>query len=308
MTATVPTVPPPLSKGISFASAGIGGIGAWWLVHPFNTLAVRMSLANASGVKTESLLPFARGVVAKEGLGALYKGLGAGTLRQVFYATSRFGLFEVFRDLITDYRGVKEVDFTTRLVAGSISGGLAALISCPAEVSLVRMSNDSSLPPDQRRNYKNVFDAFRRTASEEGIATFWRGSTPFCTRCVIVGCFQVATYDQFKQMFRRKFGFETNSLTNVALSANLASLIYSLVTMPLETAKNRMAFQKPNKDGILPYRGTIQTITTIARSESVLSLWNGYLPYYGRCGGHTVGMFILVEQIRKWYRDQYGLW
>eukprot|EP01064_Diplonema_japonicum_P008478 TRINITY_DN15943_c0_g1_i1.p1 TRINITY_DN15943_c0_g1~~TRINITY_DN15943_c0_g1_i1.p1 ORF type:complete len:334 (+),score=83.79 TRINITY_DN15943_c0_g1_i1:87-1004(+) len=297
----------PLSRGVSFTTAGMGGIGAWWLVHPFNTLAVRMSLANTSGSSTGSLVPFAKEIVRKEGVGALYKGIGAGTLRQVFYATSRFGLFEVFRDMITDYRGMKDVDFLTRLVAGSTSGGCAALISCPAEVSLVRMSNDSSLPVSERRNYKNVFDAFRRTAAEEGIGAFWRGSTPFCTRCVIVGCFQVATYDQFKQMFKNNFGLETSSIANVALSANLASLIYSLITMPLETAKNRMAFQKPDASGVLPYRSAIQTMTTVARSEGTLALWNGYLPYYGRCGGHTVGMFILVEQLRSLYRNVYDL-
>jgi hypothetical protein len=27
-------------------------------------------------------------------------------------------------------------------------------VACPAEVSLVRMSNDNALPADKRRNYK----------------------------------------------------------------------------------------------------------------------------------------------------------
>ena len=52
---------------------------------------------------------------------ALYSGLGAGLLRQFFYATSRFGFFEVFRDELAKYR---ETDFLSRLVAGVTSGGL----------------------------------------------------------------------------------------------------------------------------------------------------------------------------------------
>lgn len=79
-----------------------------------------------------------------------------------------------------------------------------------------------------------------------------------------------------------------------------SGFIYSLATNPLESAKNRMAFQKP-ENGVLPYRTTIQTITTVARSEGVLALWNGFLPYYGRCGGHTVAMFVALEQIRSLY-------
>jgi hypothetical protein len=49
-----------------------------------------------------------------------------------------------------------------------VSGGIAALISCPAEVTLVRISNDSTLPIEMRRNYKGVADAFQRILKEEG--------------------------------------------------------------------------------------------------------------------------------------------
>ena len=72
--------------------------------------------------------------------------------------------------------------------------------------------------------------------------------------------------------------------------------------MPLETAKNRMAFQKTGPNGELMYRTTVQTISTIAKTEGIKKLWNGYLPYYGRCGGHTVVMFIVVEEVRKLYQ------
>ena len=49
-----------------------------------------------------------------------------------------------------------------------VSGGIAALISCPAEVTLVRISNDSTMPVEMRRNYKGVADAFQRILKEEG--------------------------------------------------------------------------------------------------------------------------------------------
>lgn len=49
-----------------------------------------------------------------------------------------------------------------------VSGGIAALLSCPAEVTLVRISNDNTLPVESRRNYKGVADAFQRILKEEG--------------------------------------------------------------------------------------------------------------------------------------------
>ena len=140
----------------------------------------------------------------------------------------------------------------------------------------------------------------------------------------------------------------------------------AVVTMPLETAKNRMAFQKPDPVtgvyplplyylftlpyfftflimsyfyhyfifiiilflslflslfyfyhlffhhlffhhyfilGQLPYRGLTQTMTTIAGKEGVKGLFQGFSPYYLRCGGQTLLMFLSVEWLRKTYQS-----
>ena len=50
----------------------------------------------------------------------------------------------------------------------------------------------------ERRNYKGVVDAGTRIVKEEGVAAFWRGSTPFVQKAMMVGVFQVVTLDQFK--------------------------------------------------------------------------------------------------------------
>mmetsp|Transcript_3190 Transcript_3190/g.9725 ORF Transcript_3190/g.9725 Transcript_3190/m.9725 type:complete len:304 (-) Transcript_3190:1175-2086(-) len=288
-----------LSTAVQFSTAGLGGIMGWIIVHPFNTVAIRMNLAS-TGAKPSSMnfVGFTREVVSSEGVSALYRGLSAGVVRQVFYATSRFGLFETFRDMLAKYR---ETDFLSRLTVGMASGACAAYISCPAEVSLVRMSNDNALPASQRRNYSSVLNAAVRIAREEGFATFWRGSTPFVMRAMLVGATQVGTFDQFKATYRR-FGVP-DGVPNVFCAAMSAGLIYSLITMPFETAKNRMSFQRKDPvTGQLPYRTTVQTVRTVATQEGVLSLWNGFLPYYGRCGGHTVAMFIFVHELRRIYK------
>ena len=63
-----------------------------------------------------------------------------------------------------------------------------------------------------------------------------------------------------------------------------------------------MAFQKPDPvTKILPYRSAVQTMTSVAKAEGVMSLWRGFPPYYLRCGGHTVAMFISVAWLRNLY-------
>ena len=289
--------PAPLSKPLIFATSGLGGVLGWIMVHPFNTIAVRMNLASMAGSPASSAYSYASNMISKEGFGSLYAGIGAGCMRQVFYATSRYGLFETFRDILATYR---KTDFAQRFSVAAIAGGCAAVISCPVEVCLVRMSNDASMPEAQRRNYSSVVDACARIMREEGASAFYRGCQPFVARAMVVGGTQVATYDQFKQTYAG-LGI-THVLANQFASSMSAGLIYSIITMPLETAKNRMAFQKPDAAGKLPYTGTLQTVAKVASTDGLLSLWNGFLPYYGRCGGHTVTMFICVDQLRIAYR------
>lgn len=192
-----------------------------------------------------------------------------------------------------------------QIVSSYVALGVAALISCPAEITLVRISNDSSQAPEKRRNYKGVIDAFTRIAKEEGFATFFRGAGPFVNRAMLVGAVQVGTYDQFRDMYR-KWGV-THQNTNVFYAAMTSGLIYSIITMPFETAKNRMAFQRADPvTGKRPYTGAIQTITTVARQEGALQLWAGFPPYYLRCGGHTVLMFMSVEWLRKIYLEKFA--
>lgn len=96
-----------LPKSITFLTAGLGGMLGWCVVHPANTLAVRSNLASMQGKKFSF-----KAMVEESGLLSLYDGLAAGVLRQVFYASTRFGLFETFRDKLHELRG--KTDFASR--------------------------------------------------------------------------------------------------------------------------------------------------------------------------------------------------
>ena len=293
-----------LSTGLKFATAGLGGIFGWWCVHPLNTCSVQMNLLGASGRPLPAFHTFVSQLVRERGFLSLYDGIGAGTVRQIFYATSRFGLFEVLRDAMSAVASpeTREVTPTVRLCAGLSSGALAAVISCPAEVTLIRMSNDSSLPAAERRNYTSISNAAIRILKEEGVLAFWSGVVPFAQRAMLVGACQVGTFDQGKQFYAKQMPERAplGSTLNVFCAAMTSGLLYATVTMPFESAKNRLASQKPDPaTGEMRYKSTFQTIRSVARKEGVLALWNGFPAYYLRCGGHTTTMFMFVEWLRS---------
>lgn len=49
-----------------------------------------------------------------------------------------------------------------KAAAGLTAGGLGALVGSPADLTLIRMQADSTLPVESRRNYKGVADAMVR--------------------------------------------------------------------------------------------------------------------------------------------------
>ncbi|KAL7566673.1 hypothetical protein ACA910_017738 [Epithemia clementina (nom. ined.)] len=288
----------PLPKSVVFATAGMGGVTGWVFIHPASTLAVRMNLASMQGKK----FSFQQMSQQPNWILSLYDGLYAGMLRQVFYATSRYGLFEAFRDYLHQFRG--KTDVPARIGVGVVSGGIAAYISCPMEVVVVRLANDSQLPVGERRNYKGVVDATARIIKEEGVSAFWRGSNPFVFRAMMVGIFQVATLDQFKELYDHYWKLKKDSIPNVFCAAMTTGLIYSVATMPLEASKNRMASQKIDPiTNQYPYRGILQTLKKVAADEGFMSLYHGFWPYYVRCGGHTVAMFVSIQMFRNFYQQ-----
>lgn len=52
-----------------------------------------------------------------------------------------------------------------------------------------------------------------------------------------------------------------------------------------------------------PYSGLIQTMSSIAGKEGIKGLFQGFSPYYLRCGGQTLLMFMSVEWLRKTYQS-----
>jgi len=62
-----------LPTSVKFGTAGMGGIMGWVVVHPFNTLAVRMNLASAQpGYKQQSFVKFTAQTVKEKGAMSVY--------------------------------------------------------------------------------------------------------------------------------------------------------------------------------------------------------------------------------------------
>ena len=105
------------------------------------------------------------------------QGLSAGLLRQATYTTARMGIFSTLSDYMKEQTGGKPLPLYQKAGCGLAAGGLGALVGSPADLFLIRMQADGTLPAAERRNYKGVMDALVTIVKEDGIGGLFAGMT-----------------------------------------------------------------------------------------------------------------------------------
>jgi len=277
--------------------SGLSGMVATCVVQPIDLIKTRMQL---SGEQSKSFVETAMNITKEEGFRNLYKGLSAGLFRQATYTTTRLGVFNVFMDYVSQKDKKTAEAFTTKLLGGVIAGGVGAYVGTPAEVALIRMTSDGRLPPDQRRNYKNVFDALARMTKDEGLLSLWRGCNPTVIRAVILNAAQLGCYGQAKQMLKMYADMKEGVPLHLT-SSLIAGFFATAVSIPVDLAKTTLQSQKVRPDGTTEYKGSLDVLVKTVQKHGPLRLWRGFSPYFLRLGPHTVITFLVLEQFRMYF-------
>ena len=121
-------------------------------------------------------------------------------MRQAVYGTARLGLFFTFNDMLKERKGGKDAQLSMleNMAASFTAGGIGSFIGTPFDLCLVRMQGDLTLPPEQRRNYKHVFDALSRIPKEEGITGLWKGAGPTMARAIALNIGMMVSFEEAK--------------------------------------------------------------------------------------------------------------
>ncbi|XP_067203096.1 mitochondrial 2-oxoglutarate/malate carrier protein-like [Linepithema humile] len=283
----------PIPPTINFLLGGLSGMAATCVVHPMDVIKNRMQVLKGKA----SILDTISITYSKEGILAFYNGLTAGLVRQATYTTVRLGIYNQMHEFWRQNYVGPPAFAILMLMAGS-AGAIGAFVGTPADLALVRMTTDGRLPVEQRRNYKNVFDAFVRIVREEGMFALWRGSLPTVGRAIVVNISQLATYSQVKLLIKSRTNVKEGILLHFYASM-ISGFLTAFNSMPFDVTKTRI--QNMKITGKLP--GMTAVMMSIAKNEGIGSLWKGFWPTYCRIGPHTVLTLIINEQLMNLYRS-----
>lgn len=225
-------------------------------------------------------------------------------MRQVVYGTLRLGIYFNLTEYVkTERNGGANVTPLQRAGCSLVAGSLGSFVGNPCDLALVRMQADTVLPEAERRNYKNVFDAFTRIVSEEGVTALWRGAIPTMTRACALNCCMLVSYDSAKDMATASLGPDASPIKIQFGSSMIAAVATAVGSLPFDNIKTKMQKQKADASGKMPYKNMLDCFKVSMAREGITGFWAGLPTYYFRVGPHAIITLLAAEQ----YRQMFGI-
>lgn len=267
------------------------------IVQPIDIVKVRLQVRGEAGNKNLSPFDVAREIRADGGTRAFYKGLDSALVRQMTYTTTRFGVYLNLTQYLQKQlpEGQKNISFGQKCLASLAAGACGAFVGNPADLALIRIQTDKTLPKDQQRNYKHVGDAFSRIVREEGVTSLFKGVGPTMIRAMALNLGMLGPYDQAKEMMSKIFG--QSKATNLSASA-CAGFLAAFFSLPFDNVKTKVQRMKVLPDGTYPYKGMLDCARQTITKEGPLGFYTGFPTYYVRIAPHAM-LVLLISDVLK---------
>ena len=281
----------------NFLIGGASGMFATVIIQPIDFVKVQIQVRSEMGNKNLNPFSITKSIYKESGMSTFYRGLDSALLRQALYTSTRLGLFYSIKDYIIKKTG-KEPSMLANIAISLFAGAIGSFVGNPADLALVRMQSDNTLPKEERRNYKNVVDALIRTVREEGVFTLWRGSLPTVVRAMAMNFSLLVPFEETKK-------FLTPYIENTRKRAIAASLIAgacaTVLSLPFDNVKTKLQKMGKLPDGTMPYKGVMDCIMKTVNKEGVSRLWVGVNTYYVRVAPHAVISLLTNEFLRNFF-------
>jgi solute carrier family 25 oxoglutarate transporter 11 len=207
--------------------------------------------------------------------------------RQAIYTTTRLGIYFSLSDYLKfNVNGGANLTPFQKVYSSLLAGGIGSIFGTPADLVLIRMQSDATLPPEQRRNYSNVIDAFRRITREEGLLSCWKGATPTVVRAMSLNLGMLVSYDESKERLQKYLGHSPNTVW--VLSSFISGAIAAAMSLPFDNVKTKLQKQTKNPDGTMPYKNFVDCAMKTAAREGITGFWAGLPTYVVRIAPHVM--------------------
>ncbi|XP_036970554.1 mitochondrial coenzyme A transporter SLC25A42-like [Acanthopagrus latus] len=192
----------------------------------------------------------------KDGLLSLWRGNSATMVRVMPYAAIQFCSHEQYKKQLGSYYGYqgKALPPFPRLLAGSLAGTTAAMLTYPLDMVRARMAVTA------KEMYSNIMHVFVRISQEEGVKTLYRGFTPTILGVIPYAGITFFTYETLKKLHTEKTRRSQPYPHERLAFGACAGLIGQSASYPLDVVRRRMQTAGVTGSSYVTILGTMRAI------------------------------------------------
>ena len=77
------------------------------------------------------------------------------------------------------------------------------------------------------------------------------------------------------------------------------------MSLPFDFVKTRIQKQRPDANGNVPYKGTIDCFVKVAAKEGPMAFYAGFPTFYARIAPHAMLVLLIVDAMDKYVINLY---
>ncbi|KAK6914893.1 Mitochondrial substrate/solute carrier [Dillenia turbinata] len=262
------------SWGKEFVAGGFGGMAGIIAGYPLDTLRIRQQHSSAGGSSAFRIL---RNVIASEGPGALYRGMGAPLASVAFQNAMVFQIYAILsRSFDSSLAANDPPSYKGVALGGFGTGAIQSLLLSPVELVKIRLQlqlQDYSNLPCQTAARRGPIDVAKSILRLEGLRGLYRGLAITTLRDAPAHGFYFWTYEYMREKLHQ--GCRKNndeSFRTMLIAGGLAGVSSWVCCYPLDVIKTRLQAQSPSS---LKYNGIIDCFRKSVKQDGYSVLFRG---------------------------------
>lgn len=288
-------------------AGGAAGLAEALCCHPLDTIKVRMQLKNSRRLAPQqaqqlpkSFLGVGHRIVQREGIRALYKGLGAVVCGIVPKMAIRFSSFEYYKTLLADKSGKVSTGgvFFAGLGAGITE---AVTVVTPMDVIKIRLQaqRHSTVDPLDVPKYRNAIHACFTIIREEGPMALYKGVTLTALRQATNQAVNFTFYLEFKRIARQLQDLEELPSYQHLILGGVSGAMGPISNAPIDTIKTRIQ-KSVSVAGEGSWGRFVRVTREIAQKEGYKAFYRGLTPRVLRVAPGQAITFMVYEKVKSW--------
>ncbi|KAF9620444.1 hypothetical protein IFM89_012621 [Coptis chinensis] len=282
----------------------IGGAAQLIVGHPFDTIKVKLQ---SQPVPLPGQLPKFSGAldavkqtIAAEGLGGLYKGMGAPLATVAAFNAVLFTVRGQLESLLKSDPGAR-LTINQQIACGAGAGVAVSFLACPTELIKCRLQAQSALADVSSSGggvkYGGPMDVAKQVLrSEGGMRGLFKGLAPTFAREVPGNAAMFGVYEGVKQLIAG--GQDTSGLGrgSMIVAGGLAGAAFWFMVYPTDVVKSVIqvdSYKNPK------FSGSIDAFKKILATEGVKGLYKGFGPAMARSVPANAACFLAYEVTRS---------